>query len=497
MSANGINQVRLDQTCRQLSSLRDDISQWLKRRRCRDKLSQHETQLKTLEIVLSAALSRLQTALNSVSLEVAPAKLYSTCRLFEQRIVWVRRVWDYFREKFDQRDDERLGALLAAADEVVWSCYAGVFRRASDLDPRISQGPAPLPFVDLRYSPHSIPRAEPPSDLKFDIDAPFVREFLQQLPIPLVALPNSCVNDPWWLVSLGHEVGHHVQYDLLPDWELVGSFGETIGRAVTSAQTNSNDSQIHERWKAWGREIFADLFSIFCMGPWALWMVNEVELADDQAMTRNKTLYPAPVTRLALMRHILKSLDLADDTIERAVKGLLDRNGTPLSSLNFLSLETGGAAENGPAATIKMDLKVAPFVAAALVEVSVGPAGGLKELCSWDKSEFEPYETVFTLAADLLKSGNPRPVRSLKGARLFASAAIAAWVAISAMPSADQRAEGRAKLTEKVLPTIRESRQEGTRAATKETSKSEFEALGAKLGDQLLNMEANDLQSAD
>jgi hypothetical protein len=469
---------------------------WLKRRRLNDKLRQHETQLNTLEGVLIGALVRLQDALISVDLQVATGKLYSTCRIFEQRIVWVGRVWDYFREKFDQRDDDRLGPLLAAADEVIWSCYAGVFKAASAREPQIKQGPAPLPFVDLRYSPHSIPRADPPSELKFGIDAPFVREFLQQLPIPLVALPNSCINDPWWLVSLGHEVGHHVQYDLLPDWQLVESFGEDIGRAVTSAQTDSVDSQIVERWKAWGREIFADLFSIYCMGPWALWIVNEAELSDDSAMIKNKTLYPAPITRLTLMRHALKALELADDTIDQAVRGLVGDNASASSSLDFGTLPETGAAADEREATIRLDLKLAPTVAAALVNACAGIAGPLKELCDWDKSEFEPYETVFTFAADFLKAGKPKPIRDLKGARLYASAAIAAWVAVSAMPDPAQRDEGRAKLVEKVVPVIRESRKEGTRAAAQAANKSEFEALGAKFGEQLLQVEAHELQPA-
>lgn len=491
MSSNVINQVRLEQTRRQLSSLQNDIVEWLKKRRVKDKLSQHQTQLDTLEGVLIGALNCLREALNSVDLQVAPSRLYAMCRLFEQRIVWVGRVWDYFREKFDQRDDGRLGPLLAAADEVVWSCYAGVFREASIQDSQIQQGPAPLPFVDLRYSPHSIPRAEPPGDLKFDIDAPFVREFLQQLPIPLVALPNSCINDPWWLVSLGHEVGHHVQYDLLPDWELVASVSREIERAVTSAQSESAGDQIVERWKAWGREIFADLFSIFCMGPWALWTVNEAEFSDDRVMTKNKTLYPAPVTRLALMRHVLAFLDIPDNTIDLTVRGLLGNNTTS-SIMNFPELPL---AEGERETTVNLDLTLARSVAGALVDLTVGTAGRLRDLCNWDKSEFEPYETVYLYAADFLNTGRPRPIQELKGARICASAAIAAWVAVSAMPDPVRRDEGRAKLAESVLPVIRESRQEGTRAA-KGYRKSEVDALGAQFGNQLLHMEADDLQPA-
>jgi hypothetical protein len=37
-------------------------------------------------------------------------------------------VWDYFREKLDQRDDANLKPTLEAADEVLWSCYHPYFQ---------------------------------------------------------------------------------------------------------------------------------------------------------------------------------------------------------------------------------------------------------------------------------------------------------------------------------------------------------------------------------
>ena len=52
------------------------------------------------------------------------------CREFNfhnQRIIWIRYVWDYFREKLDQRDDANLKPTLEAADEVLWSCYHPYF----------------------------------------------------------------------------------------------------------------------------------------------------------------------------------------------------------------------------------------------------------------------------------------------------------------------------------------------------------------------------------
>src|SRR5436305_699093 len=103
MSGLFMNQDRLEQTSRQLSYLYDEVVQWIKDRRLSDKYQQHQTQFNVLEGVLEGAMDRIRVALTEVAVNTPSGELYLTCRLFEQRIVWVRRIWEYFREKFDQR----------------------------------------------------------------------------------------------------------------------------------------------------------------------------------------------------------------------------------------------------------------------------------------------------------------------------------------------------------------------------------------------------------
>jgi hypothetical protein len=82
---------------------------------------------------------------------------------------------------------------------------------------------------------------------------------LQQIPVPLVALPPNCSQEPWWLAYIAHEVGHHVQADYLRDARLIEIFAEVLTAAGG------------ERWGGWGQEIFADVFSLLAIGYLPTW----------------------------------------------------------------------------------------------------------------------------------------------------------------------------------------------------------------------------------
>jgi hypothetical protein len=84
----------------------------------------------------------------------------------------------------------------------------------------------------------------------------------------------------------------------------------------------------------------------------------------------------------------------------------------------------------------------------------------------------------------LLQPTHPRAVRSLNGARLYASAGVAAWAAVLANPDGARRQTQMSNLAANIPTAIQESRQEGTRAAHKHFTKTDIE----KLGDQLSNL---------
>src|SRR5262249_54014944 len=157
----------------------------------------------------------------------------------------------YFRDKFDQRDDPLLSPVLGAADDVVWSCHQQIYRQAKAWEPQVESGPAPLPYIESWYSPQAFPAELVPQDLKSEVDVGFLREYLNKLPIPVVRLQPACVDAPWWLIYLGHEVGHHIQFSILPEMGLIERFKEAVGAAVLAHGGSDEDAK---RWRQWSPE---------------------------------------------------------------------------------------------------------------------------------------------------------------------------------------------------------------------------------------------------
>src|SRR4051794_10645653 len=120
-------QTRCEQTVRAMGQVRADVETWLAHRRSADEANQHRTQLGSLEHRLLTALERLQT----VAIERQPTSSLHAFELYrdvDAQVVLVRRLWRWFADKYDQRDDPDQARLLLAADEVVWSVHAQAHR---------------------------------------------------------------------------------------------------------------------------------------------------------------------------------------------------------------------------------------------------------------------------------------------------------------------------------------------------------------------------------
>src|SRR5437879_5993031 len=107
---------RRQDTAVALRSLRAELADWLARRRTADELGQYTSQFAALETILGRAADVLEQGLARVDVTRGPGEVWEELRLADLRIAWLRRVWQFFREKLDQRDDPRPGPLLAAAD---------------------------------------------------------------------------------------------------------------------------------------------------------------------------------------------------------------------------------------------------------------------------------------------------------------------------------------------------------------------------------------------
>jgi hypothetical protein len=366
MSSRGANRARRELTEAELTQLTGEFQAWLERRRNRDEQGQHATQLDAVEALMSTGADSLRKAVREIDLAQPTGDLFESCRLFDLRVLWLRRVWQFFREKFDQRDDARLQPVLKAADEVVWSCHQQLYRQAEAWAPQLKPGPAPLPYLEPFYAPEAFPAELVPPGLKSEVDVGFLREHLNKLPIPVVRLHPGSVIAPWWLVYIGHEVGHHIQYGVLPEMGLVRGFRETAAETVLRHGGSDKDAT---RWDNWSVEVFADVFALLVLGPWFLWAMVELELQPTQSMFARRAAYPSPAVRLRLLATAATRLGLDG---EAALRGLVP------------------SSQEGPDGEVAIDLAAARQVVDAVLEVLPGLPTTLVDLCSFRTRDHQP-----------------------------------------------------------------------------------------------------------
>jgi hypothetical protein len=113
----------------------------------------YDSQLEGLSTEVLGAAGILRCHLTNLAFNLSMGELYAECARTEEESLWLWRVWDYFREKFDQRVDERYSEALLAADEVVWSCYRPFFRTL--IGGRVPE-PAPLPYIEADFAPSAL-----------------------------------------------------------------------------------------------------------------------------------------------------------------------------------------------------------------------------------------------------------------------------------------------------------------------------------------------------
>lgn len=268
----------------------EKITSWLRQKEA-PAWAAHRTQINSIRELMRGLIEDLRG--DAKALENLPvADLYEQARNLEVSVLWLTRLWNFLRTPFDQRDDTGLKGLLQAADEVAWSCYSIPFSVTDR--PR---GPAPLPFIESRFSPAAFPREAVPSELDEELGR---FQALNALPMGLLRLPPSAIRSPWWLVLIGHEAGHHVQFDLLPGRKLEALFGAGMRKAVEKMP--AIDQRDPFLWENWSPEIFADMFSLCSMGSGALRAMIELELRPAARMVLLESPhYPPPSVRLRLM----------------------------------------------------------------------------------------------------------------------------------------------------------------------------------------------------
>jgi len=470
-----INRTRIHETRRDLINLRRDFELWHHNRTIKDKLQQYHSQLGILNRVMSSALERLKTQLDVSQASQPIDRVYRSCRAVDQGLVFLKRVWDYYRSKFDQRDHAELRDVLAAADEVVWSCYAEAFRSA-----RVDCRPAPLPYIDAKYSPEAQRRCEPPPDLQ--ATSPELREFFKEMPIPVISLPPVTVESPWWLIFLGHEVGHQVEQDLIQVIGPADGFRKALRSAATGEPDPKCDEASAQDWESWAEEIFADAFSVCTMGQWAVWAMARLEISDGASMIRKKAKYPPPVVRLSLLREMVSAVRKDDKAGRPSLSDFEFEPGDivrPKDEDKVSSILREKAASN---------LAMTPKIAAAAISMAPDGKKPLAELCGWRAREFEAKGDVYNWSKGLLGTQPLFVDKALRAPRLIACAAVAAWAQIATHLDGTLRDEASDKLRRAFLTHAVESREDGTRAElVQAVTKAQATALEDRLADLLKN----------
>jgi hypothetical protein len=381
-------------------------------------------------------LAELRKIAEGLSAIQETGRVYAACRTNDTRAELVRRVFSYYQARLDQRRDKLLGPVLRAADEVVWSCWAEPFRTASYRDPAVIMRPAPLPYIESQYSPAAVPRDDPPADLTVGRDDSLLIAYLERLPIPLIALPEVCADDPWWLAYVGHEVGHHLQHDLADNWTLVKAFG-----GLTEAASRAAGEADPARWRTWSPEIFADICSVYAVGPAAVYSVVQLELDDADKMLRGRTKYPPPLVRLGILATVAGRLGL-DVTA---------------------ALEPTGLDSASP----PQEAVISALTDAALADPLCG-RGPFRSLLGWDPTAFAPGGTIWSLREGLRARISLRVRPGTRTARLLTSAAVAAWEEVAVIPDSRQREDSRLELADRFLRAVVDGREEGTRAVAQQ-----------------------------
>lgn len=252
-------QNRVDRSLTAADLLREETSAWLAARAADGRFRRFGHHFEVLGAILDGMLTGIREQLLAVTGASSEAA-YARCFHLDTSLSTVKRLFEWYAPKYDQRLDPLRGPVLAAADEVVRSCWWQPFDVLGRRPPA-----GPLPYLDPMFDAFATPRKNVPRDL--------VDELVRELPIPVISLPAWAARQAWWLVVAAHETGHLVMHDL---------------DLAHDARLVAGD---------WADEMFADAYSVLMVGDAAAWMVEELQ----HGLSVDTLYYPPPAERLALL----------------------------------------------------------------------------------------------------------------------------------------------------------------------------------------------------
>ncbi|MGD6747740.1 hypothetical protein ACOKM3_38560 [Streptomyces sp. BH106] len=274
-----------------LDGLGDELAAWRrlavdeKATLSRAPLEKHRSQLRSVEVMLNegiaAARAELATGSDAAGLPVLVLDLH--------------HVWDYFRSKFALRRLDEYRGYLDAADELAWACYEGPLNAALATGDARPKEP-PLVSFSRDPAPRAHRRGGQYRDLlpRGGMHTRAGVELVRSLPFPVIDVPWYYGSHVPAVLTVAHEVGHHIEDD----------FGLTETLAVRLAGTSLPE--------AWIGEVFADVCaSLACGVAYPAVLADVVgTLVEPEPAGDTQELSPHPPlgTRLRICR---AALDLA------------------------------------------------------------------------------------------------------------------------------------------------------------------------------------------
>jgi len=430
---------RVEQSRVDLERLENGVHAWLARRRRDDAKKRYDSQLRCLETVLDATLQVVAGGLDGIAAPTPDQEIYEACRLADRQMVFARRLWEFYREKWDQRDDRGLSEVLTAADEIVWSCYRPPFDHSGE-----PLRAPPLPYIVSDFSAYAVATTNVPPQLRSEDR--LLRQTVEELPVPLIGLPYVCVAQPWWLTLVGHEVGHHVAYTVYG-----GAIPAMISDLVAAAaRALGGEAGSEERWRRWSHELFADAYAVAVVGAAHVWLLRELLYGSDEAMTRDDaSAYPPALVRIASAVAVMEEMGVAS---ERALPRI-----SPLPNVRSLSVSGEDRRR------IEGLLAVVPAVVPTLTGREWAIEATLADLSGWSSDHFAPAGTVEWWQRQFAARGEPSAEPALEAPRLAGAGALAEWDDVVAGTEPAVCSARGARLRQRMLSVVSGCGEEGKR----------------------------------
>jgi len=301
-------QIELKQ---KLSSLTEEFDYWLTQSKPKGYFEKHHTQISAVTHILDQLHQGVKQRVKAAQ---TPEKILAVSHTAAQMMLAVHRIWEYFRSKFIQRREERLGKYLRAADEFAWACYQPVLDCANAAQPGAYRKEPPLVFFNGGSSPFSVSRERSfegeavPNEL---LSGPELRRVLNSLPIPVIGVPWFQVAHLPDALVIGHEVGHTIE----DDFKLTDSLNKHLQVAFQAGIEEKHQPA----WQAWAGEIFADLYGCLATGPAFVSSLMDFLVRNTSVLEQENRIaphwgeYPTNHLRMFCNFAVLKAMDFAEE----------------------------------------------------------------------------------------------------------------------------------------------------------------------------------------